>query len=419
MKKINFNSDFVKGSLCLVLLNLAFIAFSQQYEWAVKEPMPLNSAALSACYYDGKIYAIGGSDGLMYNNEYGNNYFMIYDVATQTWTQGPDLPSPRMMLSAVEAGGKIYAIGGGYPPYLNNINECYDPETGTWTEKTPMPISTSCFAACNVDGLIYTAGGMLSFGKTHCYNPETDEWTVKATMPIPVAGPTGTYLDGKIYVTGGINQNYTNIDKLQIYDVASDTWDATKAPMDTCRFGHSMSVIDNKVIVLGGCVFPENKAMRTVIAYDAEADAWTDMPMLPDSLQWGAVCSFGNKIYIMGGEDKCMMTYSDATIFNYFFELSSSSDINTQLYEPGIMLNTFPNPFANELTVSFKLTDQSQIKLELIDCSGRVIEQYLDDYLQAGDYNYTYQTSEIEAGIYYLSIQGSEIKAVNKVVNIR
>jgi hypothetical protein len=56
----------------------------------------------------GKIYAIGGYDffGPIYST------VEVYDPATDTWTNMPDMQFPRKALASAAVNGKIYAMGG-------------------------------------------------------------------------------------------------------------------------------------------------------------------------------------------------------------------------------------------------------------------------------------------------------------------
>ena len=61
---------------------------------------------------DGRIFAIGGA--VYAAGRYSPTVTVqIYDIATDTWSSGPPLPSPRSELGATLGGdGRIYAFGG-------------------------------------------------------------------------------------------------------------------------------------------------------------------------------------------------------------------------------------------------------------------------------------------------------------------
>lgn len=115
---------------------------------------------------DGRIYAIGGADGV--GSPLSQSFPVeVYDPSTDTWTSGAPLPTPRCGLGTGALDGKIYAIGGrasvsGSAHYATV--EVYDPATDSWSRKTDMPRAQAWFNVPSVralDGRIYVLGGMV------------------------------------------------------------------------------------------------------------------------------------------------------------------------------------------------------------------------------------------------------------------
>jgi hypothetical protein len=72
--------------------------------WSTLAPLPNMGEGPAGTCYDGKIYVAGGS---------GMTYFQIYDIASNTWTQGPAMPSAQHTTGAMGAwDGKVFVIGG-------------------------------------------------------------------------------------------------------------------------------------------------------------------------------------------------------------------------------------------------------------------------------------------------------------------
>jgi N-acetylneuraminic acid mutarotase len=62
---------------------------------------------LAGAVLDGKIYALGGNDGVGWSAS-----VEVYDPATNAWTSSVPMPLGRVEFAAAAVGGKIYAIGG-------------------------------------------------------------------------------------------------------------------------------------------------------------------------------------------------------------------------------------------------------------------------------------------------------------------
>jgi outer membrane protein assembly factor BamB len=131
-----------------------------------------------------------------------------------TWQALPHLPTPRRLLAAATAGGRVYTFGGcGSPcfdpllhPFADEETrvEVFDPGTGSWSGRDPMPlIFFAGAAAAPGDGKIYVLGGETSGGVLAAYDPAADAWEVKAPMPTPRYGLAAVALDGKVYAVGG------------------------------------------------------------------------------------------------------------------------------------------------------------------------------------------------------------------------
>jgi len=91
----------------------------QADRWDTLAPIPRSEAAnnqvgggLAMAAAGGRLVAFGGE----WFQRPGGGVFAetwIYDPATDAWTQGPDMTTPRHGLAAAAVGGAVYAIAGG------------------------------------------------------------------------------------------------------------------------------------------------------------------------------------------------------------------------------------------------------------------------------------------------------------------
>ena len=112
------------------------------------------------------------------------NALRIYDIATNTWSSGANMPiSPGVEAAAGAVWqGKFYVMGGDDFTNGLNTNFIYDIATNTWTTGAPLPDSRT-----NTSGTAYGAA--------------------------------------VIYVYGGVMlPGFTTTDTLLLYDVPSNTW---------------------------------------------------------------------------------------------------------------------------------------------------------------------------------------------------
>jgi len=129
----------------------------------------------------GKIYSIGGAGG---EPEWETlSTVEEYDPATDTWAMKADMPTLWHGFTTTALNGKVFVIGGytlesglGWASYKPLATVAiYDPASDTWTEGPPLTTPRSHLRASAVDGTIYALGGFISLrelvGNVEAYEP--------------------------------------------------------------------------------------------------------------------------------------------------------------------------------------------------------------------------------------------------------
>ena len=135
-------------------------------QWKNLAPIPVGRNQFATKVLGGKIYAMGGQFG--HDNGQDNQELVhIYDPETDTWSDGPELPSGHSHAEGGTfiSGDRIYMVGG---------------------HTTAKDGSGKRGRDQNVIAL--TPGG---------------QWEVVATLPMPLSSPAAAIIGGKIYVAGG------------------------------------------------------------------------------------------------------------------------------------------------------------------------------------------------------------------------
>ncbi len=227
------NSCVVDGKLYIVGGNdgVKTIATMEMFdpntcEWTSKTTMPTDRGLAACAAINDKIFVIGGIRGPLSNLDWeGLNKIEVYDTENDTWTQLADMPTKRWGCSATAANGKIYVFGGTSlgGPYASI--EIYDPQTNSWTTSyNYMPTPRYCLTSCILDSIIYVIGGWYSSGdgpiydKVEVYNPISDEWRTDSPLPSKLAVLACTVIDGKIYVYGGAQTTHPNYGSSGIFE---------------------------------------------------------------------------------------------------------------------------------------------------------------------------------------------------------
>lgn len=243
-----------------------------QDKWSVLASLPEKLDHLAAATYNDKIYVVGGFK----ENGSPSNRLFIYDISSDEWKEGSEMPTARGALTAEFLDGILYAIGGDTdaaiqedkynPSGETDTNEAYDPETDSWSQKQPMPTPRHHHVSAVVAGKLFIIGGRYGletsdhrFNNTNAnevYDPKQNAWVSLDPMPTDRSGAAATAVKESIYVLGGETNNYPKesqgtYNKNEKYDTARNTW-TSEPPMSVPRHGLSAEAVDNKIYVIGG-----------------------------------------------------------------------------------------------------------------------------------------------------------------------
>jgi len=168
-------------------------------EWSKGENMPTARGALTAEFIDGKLYAVGGFNK---NTRYENE---VYDPITDSWGKRADIPTPREHHSSAILDGQMYIIGGRDGQVNLDATEVYDYTLDSWKSLEPLPTARSGLAATTLNGVIFVFGGegyTSTFGENEAYIPDKG-WFEQQPMPIPRHGLDAVTVNENIFLIGG------------------------------------------------------------------------------------------------------------------------------------------------------------------------------------------------------------------------
>lgn len=213
--------------------------------WSEGATPPFEIHHMQAVTLDGLVYILGAFTG-SWPNETPLTHVLIYDVATDTWTIGPEIPANRRRGAAgvVTNNNRIYMVNGiinGHASGWVNWLDEYDPYTGSWKTLTSSPQPRDHFQAAVIDDKLYVAGGRRS-------------------------GSTESGFEGTVAATN-------------VYDFKTKTWKVLP-DIPTQRAGTAATVYDNKYVVIGGESGSQETSHKEVEAFDPVAGEWTSLPSL-------------------------------------------------------------------------------------------------------------------------------------------
>ena len=250
-------------------------------EWGLRAGLLAANSEFGLAESNGKLYVLGGYP----SSRVTVRTVQIYDIASNRWELGPQLPQPNNHGMAAAVNGKIYLIGGQLTAdqegYVNTVYEL-DPALGTWVAKATMPTARSGGVAVVHGGKIYVAGGRVPRGNDFAvYDPAADRWEVLPDLPSQRNHITGAAINGRIHVVGGRLGNGLSplkTDAHEVFDPQARTW-TTAAPMLSGRSGINGVMARGCFHVWGGeaptGMTPQHEY------YDPRTDRWSSLSDMP------------------------------------------------------------------------------------------------------------------------------------------
>ena len=282
--------------------------------WETRAPMPTPRTYLTAeVANDGRLYAIGGRNKR--NN--GLDNVEVYDPEHNAWTTVTPLPTPRYGHASVATGeGTIWVIGGvrvtGGESETTTSVLTYDVASDSWTEGPPLNRRRRyASAAITDDGRLFVVGGMDSDTSTdenentEVYDPENETWTLQDLELNKPRNNHGVALagDGNLYAVGGTTpQGITN--SMEFHEPGASGWFTVDAYMKHPReFLGLVATPDGRLWAVGGFGGRQRQEMALVEIFDPSTGDWTEGPSL-DIPRWthGTAVDDQGRIYVVGGE---------------------------------------------------------------------------------------------------------------------
>jgi len=105
--------------------------------------------------------------------------------------------------------------------------------------------------------------------------------------------------------------------------------------------------------------------------------------------------------YYFDGTDNTWYYTTSTPAVRMNFDMSLGVEENALTMELG---QNFPNPFNGVTTISYSLTSNETISIEVTDVAGKVITVLNEGTKGAGTYTTTFNSSDLEAGVYFYTL---------------
>ncbi len=179
--------------------------------------------------------------------------------------------------------------------------------SGRWIALPPSPLERTEVGAARVGRFVYVVGGAVPPGLTSSaqvarYDTRSGAWALVASLPVAVNHPAVTAGAGRcrghIYVYGGYTSDGTEVDALQRYDPASDSW-ANLQGSGIPRGAATLAAVGCSLYAIGGA--RGGSAQRLVQVYDIRRRRWRPGPRMRVAREHLASVAIRGRILALGG----------------------------------------------------------------------------------------------------------------------
>ena len=253
---------------------LCYLPFQRRWYNLKDIPSRRKPNAFASTTCQGRLYVIGGN--LI---PFGDVPAQCYDPLLDVWSSINSFPEGLNFTAAVSFQGLVYVIGGenNSGNRLRTVKQ-YDPSTNLWQEASPLSNARSSVCVVADESYIYAIGGYTSSPSEKCldiverFDPKFDSWNRIAPTQAKRRGAAGVSLRNKIFVFGGVD--LSGGCPCEVYDKETNVWTAIANDIAP-RYYASAVCIKGIIFVVSKFGVNQNDSQReTLQVYDVEKNEW-------------------------------------------------------------------------------------------------------------------------------------------------
>ncbi len=271
--------------------------------WSSLTSLPVGVSEMGFVRYENKFLLFGGE------KESGvSNQLLIYEIDTEIWSVGPDIPVGLKDIQAAILGEKIYIPGG-----VNDNGKVvsslfvYNPREKTWETGKSLPEPLSGYAMVPYEGKLYLFGGFNGgqyLSSIYMYDPVVNDWVLYGKADDERAYMSAVVLGGQIHLFGGKNEREIFDDHLIYYPqrelLGEEAW-VSAADLPDARYGMNSTVLADMIYTVGGNAKGSDKL--PIIQYLPPKDIWIEIESPPVDIGFSpAVLPYETRLFVLGGK---------------------------------------------------------------------------------------------------------------------
>ena len=175
--------------------------------WSAGPALPQAVNSGCAIVANENLYHIGG-----WLNNQNFKFVHMLDPNSNSWTRLADMPTARHGLKLVWFDNRIWAVGG-YDGLYTSTAESFDPLSNSWRTEASMTTKRNRPFTFVANGEIFVAGGndgSSSLNSIEAFDPTTNRWKICGNFPSKTYYSDAVELNQNIYVVVGYSSGLSN-----------------------------------------------------------------------------------------------------------------------------------------------------------------------------------------------------------------
>lgn len=381
--------------------------------WVAGPSMSTPRAEAAVAVLGGELYVIGGRDVA----RMPLGAVERFDPGTERWETVASLRDDRYAAAAAVYNGQI-VLAGGYEDGGEITDDVEIFVGDDWESFDNLEQDRAGLGAVVLNGFVYMLGGVSggAFPLATCESYDGNDWYIYTPWTLD---PGRAYFgiaeaNGAAYLAGGLSQ-FGPLDTVERYVIGQDS--APLAPLPSPRGNLALVSTGDALFAIGG-VDPSGNVLATVTRYDIAQDTWTPIASLNTARQGAVAAVIGGTIYVVGGSDANDNVL--ATVERYLLPVDDEDDATPAAFG---LDAAYPNPFARQTTLTFRLDRPGPVALTLYDVRGRQVTALVDGVLPAGEHEVVWDGGadgrRLPAGVYVARLASPGGNAVTKLTLVR
>ena len=91
-------------------------------------------------------------------------------------------------------------------------------------------------------------------------------------------------------------------------------------------------------------------------------------------------------------------------------------NISSQVPDKFELKQNYPNPFNPVTSIRFAIPTKSFVSLKIYDINGKIVQEGISEYLNAGIYEYQFNGNNLSSGIYFYSLVADGMSVTKKMI---